>query len=517
MIRQFAGLSPGPVWVIPLVRLTRLAPWVIFAIGVEIIWIPPWPPMADLPQHAAQAGLLKDLILGRSPWANEVRINLFTPYLIGYALATPLAMVMPMAAALKTVLTAAYAAFGMVGMAIAEELGASRRLDSFYFVSFFGFAYSWGLYTFLVAAPVGLAFIWLSMIYAKRGGVCWGLGLSALGIILLFSHGLVFLLSLPVGALIVLVRTPQIRRVAGRCWPFIPPLVVAALIFLVMQGTEPEVAGALATRIDMGPVVLRIFRFVCGAFGYPERVPIVCFILLVAAPFLGGLRLDLRRRESLVIALGAIGTAAFAPDWFWGVLFVQPRLTLFLPPAWAWLFSESGAPAPLSGRRLDVVAAAAGLLALGPHLFQAVRFAAETRDFTAVLEAAKPGRRAVGLVLDLHTATGVDPAVYEYFPSWYGADKHGFVDYSLAEFHSEVVRFRAEPPVYAAGILPLEASKFDWGRDGGSRYDYFFVRSAGPIPAHLFGGAPCPPRVVAEKGEWRLFERGDCATMSRMP
>lgn len=495
--------------------ITRLAPWLVFVLGIAVIWTPEWPPMADLPQHAGQAGLLKDLILGRSPWANEVWINLFTPYLIGYALAVPLAMVMPMAAALKTVLTAAYAAFGIAGMGIADELGASRRLDPYYFASFFGFAYSWGLYTFLVAAPVGLAFVWLSIVYARRGGVRRGLALTALGMTLLFSHGLVFLFSVAIGAAIVWVRNPHIGRAAARSWPFVAPLVVAASIFLVMRRTEPEVAGALATRIDMGPVAVRLLRFVCGAFGYPARIPMTCFILMIAAPFLGGLKLDLRRRESMVVAAGAIGAAAFAPDWLWGVLFVQPRLTVFLPSAWAWLFSESAAPAPLAGRRLDLAAATAGLLALGPHLVQAVRFAAETRDFKVVLGNAQPGRRGVGLVLDLRTATGVDPVVYEYFPSWYQADSHGFVDYSLAEFHSEVVRFRTLPPVYAAGILPFEASKFDWRRDGGGLYDYFFVRSAGPVPASLFAGASCRPTLVVEKGEWRLFERGDCASVAR--
>jgi hypothetical protein len=497
--------------------LSRFAPWLVFVVGVAVIWIPPWPPMADLPQHAGQAGLLKDLILGHSPWANEVRINLFTPYLIGYALATPLAMVMPMAAALKTVLTVAYAAFGLIGIAIADELGASRRLDSFHFVSFFGFAYSWGLYTFLVAAPVGLAFIWLAILYARQGGARLGLALTSLGLALLFSHGLVFLLSLPIGAAIVLVRNPQFRQAASRSWPFVPPLVMAALIFFVMGRTEPNVSGALGARVDMGPAVLRLLRFVCGAFGYPGQLPIVCFILMMAAPFLGGLKMDMRRRESLVIAVGTIGAAALAPDWLWGVLFVQPRLTLFLPSAWAWLFSESQTPAPLTGRRLDVVAAATGLLALGPHLVQAVRFAAETRDFTAVLERAQPGRRAIGLVLDMHTATGVDPAVYEYFPSWYQADRHGFVDHSLAAFHTEVVRFRTVPPVYASGILPFAASHFDWRRDDGGRYDYFFVRSAGSVPARLFAGAPCSPKLVAEHGEWRLFERSDCATAAPSP
>ena len=161
---------------------TRLLLGLLFALGVAVIWAPARPPMVDLPQHAAQIGLLRDLALGRSPWAHELRINLFTPYLIGYGLALPLALVMPVVAAIKVVLTLAFAAFVALCLAIRRELSASAKLDAYFFVSFFGFAYSWGLYTFLVAAPVGLAFIWLSIRYARAGGAGRAWGLAALGV-----------------------------------------------------------------------------------------------------------------------------------------------------------------------------------------------------------------------------------------------------------------------------------------------------------------------------------------------
>jgi hypothetical protein len=491
--------------------LDRLLPWLTFALGVAIIWIPPWPPMADLPQAAAQIGTLKDLLFGRSPWADEVRINYFTPYLIGYAVAVPLALVMPVAAALKMVMSLAYGLFGLVAMRIGRELGAARRLDAWHFVGFFGFAYTWGLYTFLVAAPVGLAFVWLAILYARRGGLRLGIGLSLLGVVLLFSHGLVFLLALAIAGAILWAQDFRIGRTAVRAWPLAPPLVVAGLIFLVTRRSEPELVGGLAAVIDMGPLLVRALRFACGPFGLPGLVPLGCFALMASTPFVAGLRVDLRRRESLLIAAGFIGAAALAPDWLWGTLFVQPRLTLFLPSAWAWLFSEPASPkvGPITGRGLAPLAAAVAWLALAPHLAQALRFSAESRDFTAVFGQARPGHRALGLIFDQATRTGVDPAVYEYFPSWYQAEKQGFVDYSLANFHTEVVRFRHPPAIYADGILPFHPERFDWRRDDGDRYDYVFTRSAGPLPRTLFAGAPCPPRLAASQGEWRLFERCD--------
>ncbi|MCW0054006.1 hypothetical protein OIV36_31550, partial [Burkholderia pseudomallei] len=48
-----------------------------------LFWLVPHPPMVDLPQHAGQVAILHDLLLGQSPWAPLLRINLFTPYLLG--------------------------------------------------------------------------------------------------------------------------------------------------------------------------------------------------------------------------------------------------------------------------------------------------------------------------------------------------------------------------------------------------------------------------------------------------
>src|SRR3954451_16068160 len=66
-----------------------------------IFWLAPHPPMIDLPQHAAQVTLLRDMLLGQSPWADYFHINVFTPYIIGYGLALPLSFIMPIAAAMK--------------------------------------------------------------------------------------------------------------------------------------------------------------------------------------------------------------------------------------------------------------------------------------------------------------------------------------------------------------------------------------------------------------------------------
>jgi hypothetical protein len=470
--------------------------------------------MIDLPQHAAQVALLHDLSLGRSPWAHEVRINLFTPYLLGYGLAWPLSMIMPVAAAMKVVLTAAYAAFGAVCVLIRRELRAAPQLDAYAFVSFFGFAYSFGMYTFLVAAPVGLSFIWLSIRYARRAQLTRGLWLSALGLALLFSHGLVFLFCLAValGAVWVKAKTP--RSAISRSWPFAAPFLLCAVLFAVTREREAAFSSDFAATMAMGSITDRMFYDLWGSFDFPSATwPAYCFIALAALPVMGGLKLNVRRPESLLIMGALLAVMALAPSYAWSTNWLYPRFALFLLPAYAWLFDPAERPSPAMARAVSPYVGVISIAVVGfvllEHLSQAVRFARETRDFEVVLARAEPGRRAIALPLDQHSQTDANRWTYLHFPLWYQAEKQGFVDYNFAALHPQIVRFSGPlPPLYKGP--PFAVSNFDWRRDDGARYRYFFVRHSGAFPATLFAGATCAPVQIISSGPWSLFERQPC-------
>ena len=108
--------------------------------GAAIFWLAPHPPMIDLPQHAAQVALLRDLLQGTSPWTAFFRINWITPYLVGYGLALPLSLLMPVAAALKLLLSLAYLAFVFMCVRLRRYFGADARLDWLFLLSFTGIA-----------------------------------------------------------------------------------------------------------------------------------------------------------------------------------------------------------------------------------------------------------------------------------------------------------------------------------------------------------------------------------------
>src|SRR4051794_34239042 len=93
---------------------------VLFAAAT--FWFVHRPPMADLPQHAGQIALLRDLVFGQSKWQALVQVNWFTPYLAGYLPALLLSFVMPVLAALKLLLTVAYLGFVCACIALRRAL-----------------------------------------------------------------------------------------------------------------------------------------------------------------------------------------------------------------------------------------------------------------------------------------------------------------------------------------------------------------------------------------------------------
>lgn len=509
-----AAVAPGSLR-LRLADRATLGLFLLFSIGVAAIWAAPRPYMIDLPQHAGQVALLHDLALGRSPWAGEVHINLLTPYLIGYGLALPLSFIMPAVAALKVVLTAAYAAFFAVCICIRRELGASSKLDGYYGFSFFGFAYAWGMYTFLVAAPVGLAFIWLCIRYARQGTLRQGAGVAALGLALLFCHGLVFLFACAVGGLLVLVRATSFGRLVVRTWPFCVLLVACAALFWFTGRNETAVTHHFGQQIDMGPWQAHLQAILLTAFDAPYGVwPAVCLPFAAGLPLLAGFRPDWREREAVVIIAATVAAAAFAPQYAWSTSMLFQRFALFLPPAYAWLLRERS---PAAGSLAERLQSRAGLWAglvcaaiLSQHVRQAIQFGREQQDFEQILAAAAPGQRALALIYDQSSAVDGNSDAYQHHALWYEAEKQGFVDFNFAAFHPQIARFRPGHVPRADQFLAQAPARFDWRADHGDLYRYIFVRSAGPPPARMFSGADCPPVQIAASGEWRLYERQIC-------
>src|SRR5262245_17337319 len=172
--------------------------------------------MSDLAQHAGQVAVWRDLLSGTSKWQALLYVNYFTPYLLGYGLALALSFLMPVAAALKLALMLAYYLFVAACVMLRRRLDGDARLDWLFIPGFFGYAFVWGFYPFLIAVPIAVLFMVAAHRYAERPALASGALVLLAGLALFYAHGMAFLFANAVGVVFVLLGHRTIARTAAR-------------------------------------------------------------------------------------------------------------------------------------------------------------------------------------------------------------------------------------------------------------------------------------------------------------
>ncbi|MDB5885606.1 MAG: hypothetical protein JWR74_1777 [Polaromonas sp.] len=491
--------------------------------GALIFWVAPHPPMVDLAQHAGQVALLRDMLLGQSAWSELFRINPFTPYVLGYGLALPLSMVMPVAAALKLLLSLGYICFVLMCIMLRREFNADPRLDWLFLLGFFGFAYKWGFFTFLIAAPLGLWFILLSVRYARQPSLRRSVGIVAVGLAMLASHGLIFVFAWGVGGLLVVATTLRSRFNSqfAALLPYGLLILACAGYFLISRHVNAGFESGLEPGLKWRLGLMRGYVLPYAVGGSGQRNTLFTFfpvfVLMAAAPWMMGLRIDSRRLPNLMPFLGVVLILALVPHFALSTSFLYERFALFLMPAYAWMFNRAAvtsAGGPPPGSRLAtlgmVLIAGASWAVLGQHTAWAWRFGQESRGFVEILSTIEPRQRALTVVFDTNSSAANNDFVYLHYPAWYQAEKQGLIDFNFAWFPPQVVRFRLDrlPPVMPG--FDWEPRGFEWKKHRGDDYRYFFVRRDGPMPADFFAGAQCPPVALMTRERWTVFERRAC-------
>lgn len=482
--------------------------------------------MVDFPQHAGQVALLHDLAAGTSPWSELFRINLFTPYLVGYGLALPLSFLMPVAAAIKLVFSAAYVAFVWALVSLRRHFKADERLDWFFLLSFFGVAYYWGLLTFLTAAPIAVVFILVADRYAQAPSFRGGLATLVAGILLLMSHGLMFAFGFAVAAVLYTLRCVSVRPWTGRwlrnLWPFALAGLACVGYFLVSTRLQADYGGIVG---QAGPAVIwewswkRPLKIFIDSLGGKSSLPLlVTAFVLPLIPWMLGLRIDRRQPATWVMFAAAFLIALAVPLFAMATGLLYLRFSLFALPAYALMFTVFRAASPADVRigtplaRRIAMPLMIGLtwLMLAQHSWQAWRFAGEARDFEAVLAPMQPAERALSLPFAQRSEAANNDYAYLHYGAWYQSEKQGLVDFNFAWFPPQIARFKPDRlPAVTYGFEHSPAD-FDWRKHHGERYRYFLVRHTAPLPPGLFKGAACAPLEKLSRGAWTLLERQDC-------
>ena len=95
-----------------------------------------------------------------------------------------------------------------------------------------------------------------------------------------------------------------------------------------------------------------------------------------------------------------------------------------------------------------------------------------------------------------------------YFPNWYQAEKHGWVDFNFASFHPQIVRFRPEYLKH----LPSRSAELEGiaALTNCMEYDYLLMKSEENVQLlseQLATNKNCRSfKLVAQEQDWMLYK-----------
>jgi hypothetical protein len=447
-------------------------------------------PLTDLPQHEGQLALWRRF--GESAHLPELyELNLFTPYLLFYAIGRLFCLVLSVHEAIRCLVLLAVLGLPWAHLVLLRRVGGDPYWALIGFPLAFNVSYTMGFLNFILALPIGLLLVAGAHGLAERQTWPRAIGVALLGVTLFFGHALAWLgcTAMAAAAAITRGRDPRARLLA------LAPLGAAAPIALgwfVMTREQSPLARA-ATVWSLG--LERLSALPGHAFG-DGPMALTWGALLGVAVLLGVRRI------------------ARAPE-RWSPWAVASALYLLLP--WhgmgvAHLFSRYGVlvvlsatlafePLVTSARRRN---ASRALLACTALLFS-VHHASAIRAFNhdaagaeAVLAELPTTTRGIyGLILDpKHASVGGDPFLHF---AQFAHLEHDVIEPSFARSYQSLVRYPAgtRPPLHAAD--PLAEL-----RNG--PYDHVLVRSELPILA-LYPRTFSEWRPLATRDGWSVWAR----------
>jgi hypothetical protein len=478
--------------------------WLCCVWAVASMWLAPHLPQIDLPQHAGQVALLRDLLAGHSPWAGELRVNLLTPYLLGYLSLLALSWAMPIESAIALLYGLFFLAFVAICVGLRRRLGADRRLDWLFLPAFFGIPWHWGFLTFLLASVIGLWFLSLTYGFVERPSMRRAFGIVAVGVALLFSHGLVFLYAVPMGLLIVAV---SIRGELRQRWllllaPFTLLLLGFALYKIAV--IDPELKNAA----DSGKVVWGGWQSRLMALSGSSLLRPLLATVVAAISYAAPWAIGLRPRRSLRIAIPFLWTAALMvvyPEYVSGATNFYDRFSFLLLPLYAVMFGPAPArqrPAWLSAVHVQLVLFGVCATVLGRETMHNMQFAREMHAVDRLLDAIEPGRKLLYVPVAVNRADL--PLSYLHYPLWYQARRGGFVEFNFASLLPQIVRFR-DFKKHLGAEFSWNSSADDWKMFANAGYDYALFSTQEPLDPAVLASPTCRLDPVSAIPDWALF------------
>jgi hypothetical protein len=466
-----------------------------------------------------------------SAYANEYRINWFTPYLVGYSICLFFGLIFSATTALKITYTLAALAIPFATGSLVRALGLNRFWVIPSFATAFSFSYFWGFFSFVVATPMAIGFFTFCIYYSQRRLDYKMFAMAAvLSSLLFFAHAMAWAFSMLVAATIIYINN-GIKATKDKLFPFavLLPLVIYWLSTNgASQSTNLEfgnyighVVNKFNTEWDIAANQFRevyrkgelshkaaeLLSFAIGRM--PKGDFIALTLVLLCWPFMLGATLTRNWKKWLPFLL-VVSFFMLVPYWVFDTAYVNTRFGAFLLPLSLFIFEDNktrngfkdfGVISFLA--RCGVGVAITVFILVGNYKLLA-SFKDNDRDFKVMLDKMEPNKLVFALMFD-HGSPLEITIPYMHYGSYYQAEKGGVAVPSFPHdpgAHNVPLRFRGNPWSVTDTWRP---DLFNWHVHKGERYDYFLVRSH-LLKDELFAASAGKVELVARQGDWLLYK-----------
>jgi hypothetical protein len=457
-------------------RLFVLAYVVSELLALFAIWGHRYMPGVDMAQHANTMRLWTELSHGPLEYGILYRVNLFTPYLLTYAIGYPFARAFGGTVALKVVLSIA-ALGGPPAMAgWLRAVGGNTYLALGALPVIFGFPFQWGF----LSHMLGLTFLFGFLGAFERQGErpTWRQALvtASWGVSLFFCHGVTYGVGAVVAGLRVLLRPHPLRM--WRAALTLAPVAAVGVAWMLTR--EREVESHLRWRF---PTLDRLEQLFSGFF--MARTSLywveVGFGVLALAAIVARPKVN-RSPAAWVPFLVALSGFLCLPDTMASTSVIGPRFCVYTQAFACGLWVAAAGRAWL----LEGVSA---LVVLASLVLLNVRLTAYNHELDGFDEI----RSRVGPYEDVMAFLPVSASkgrsdVFGYrglaeAPAWVTAENGGLIRDDYARYYQ----------------MPVQRRRLHFPR----RYRYIFTLGSHPSVMAAFPDA----KLVARSGRWSLYER----------
>lgn len=469
-----------------------------------------YPPMVDIPQHAAQITGLKSKILNQ-PWSfSELfELQLFTPYWFGYLIVMLLSVPFSMPLAMKIVIGSAQIFFVWTAAKFCVKLGMPKAWAYSFLLLPFGFAYQWGFLNFLVAAPLGFLFLIIVLERREKISIKNSLCLIFFVNLLFVAHLLILIFFCIIAAFLMLNPWEGMKKWILRIWPILTVLPLTIFWIVLSLMLAPETKDHILWSFGLN----RVYEFAPGLVSAPAvswGYFVAVFFLFL--PWMYGAAVKRSWVAWLPFILYVIWMM-FVPNYIGGNYFTYQRFALFGLPLYFIGFYVVDRAVLLSRYMiLSCGTFALSLLVIFVNVINVHSFNLEIKEYQSVVREAEPGRRMVMMAFNNMSKSNSEAPIILHMAGWYQAEHLGLAEFNFSRFWALPLQYKNKsgPGIYSG--FEWRPYDFDWERNAGSEIDYFLVHYPQNIEAWIRERTEGRVKLLKREGEWQIYGRSSSRT-----